>query len=274
MSTPTVNPIVTEIRTLSHLPVLLRAAKVLALQQAHAREVLETAALEAMGIYWCTFRLKGSPKPVFTIAPEEAAEAVRGETLSDPELKALDRQSVLLIICAMFRKHMIAEHAFATCDCPTGTVCHTRASRNSPHWIAFVDRVHKAFDPLGLTYRLGTEFFRYTHDLPSIRISTSINLLFESARHLAREKVRASLTWNGILANDPEALLTHLMLMEEALDSATTVAGRSDEDLVNAIYEQALCNEDCEAVALSKCDAARIAALYERAAAMVEEEED
>jgi hypothetical protein len=239
------SPVVQEIRRIRDLPVLQRASRALALMKGHSPELLAEAARHARVSFWNAIVAKAQQIQEGAPAEEilmEAVEAFRGEHSTVEELAALPRPELLLTIRAMYRKHRLLD--------PTG--------EGTGIWLAFVDRVHKAFDPDGLCHSNGirAEFFWYTYGLESVRVGMFLNDLFNDAQELCDYEGirRGSPEWIKIVEGDPGELAAHEAAKAAALASAPEIATKSFDEIVALIFRGSLGDPECEVRALSAVD--------------------
>ena len=236
------SPVVQEIRRIRDLPVLQRASRALALMKVNSPELLAEAALHAKVYFWDAIVAKARQIEAGAPAEEilmEAAEAVRGETFSAEELTTLRRPELLLTVRAMYRKYRIQD----------------RSEESDVIWLAFVSRIHRAFDPDGLCHcgSSQAEFFWYTGDLESVRVGTFLNELFNDAQELCDYEGirRGSPEWIKIVEGDPEELAAHEAAKAAALASAPEIAAKPFAEIAALIFRGHLGAPECEARALS-----------------------
>jgi hypothetical protein len=205
-------------------------------------ELLAEAALHAKVYFWDAIVAKAREIEAGAPAEEilmEAAEAVRGETFSVEELATLSRSELILTIRAMYRKHRLQN----------------RSEESEGIWVAFVSRVHRAFDPDGRCHSGGSraEFFWYTGDLESVRVGTFLNNLFDDAQELYDYGFirRGSPEWINIVEGDPEELAAHEAAKAAALASAPEIAAKPFTEIAALIFRGHLGAPECEARALS-----------------------
>jgi len=245
-------PVVWEIQRIRNLPMLTRGAAALALLKTYAPEYLQEAAIAARVFFWEDIVAKArqiEAGPPADEIPLEAAEALRGETLTVEELSALTRQEVILIIRAMYRKHVL--NSMDVSNGILGSV-----------WDSFVRRVHRAFDPDNLCYNRKTEFFWYLRDLRSIRMGLLLNGLFNTAEALwdYDGPARGSPVWIEILEETHEASKEALAAAEAR---APEIAKQSDAEIASSIFRGLLGDIECEAVALSAIEPLRLLLIYQ-----------
>ena len=239
------SPVVQEIRRIRDLPVLQRASRALALMKGHSPELLAEAARHAKVYTWNAIVAKAQQiqegPPVEEVLME-AVEAFRGEHSTVEELAALPRSELILTIRAMYRKHRLLD--------PTG--------EGPGIWLAFVDRVHKAFDPEGRCYCNGApaEFFWYTYGLESVRVGTFLNDLFNDAQELCDYEGirRGSPEWIKIVEGDPEELAAREAAKAAALARAPEIAATPFDAIVALLFRGSLGDPECEVLALSAVD--------------------
>ena len=249
------SPVVQEIRRIRDLSVLQRASRALALMKVNSPELLAEAALHAKVYFWDAIvakarEIEAGPPPEEVLM--EAAEAVRGESFPADSLATLRRSEIILTIRAMYRKHRLLD--------PTG--------EGAGIWLAFVDRVHRAFDPDGRCHSGGSraEFFWYTGDLESVRVGTFLNNLFNDAQELYDYEAirRGSPEWIKIVEGDPEELAAHEAAKAAALASAPEIAAKPFAEIAALIFRGHLGDPECEVRALSAVDPMLLTFIYEK----------
>ena len=249
------SPVVQEIQQIRDLPVLQRAGRALALMKVNSPELLAEAARHARVYYWDAIVAKARQIEAGAPAEEilmEAAEAVRGESFSVEELATLSRPELILTIRAMYRKHRLLD--------PTG--------EGEGIWVAFVGRIHNAFDPHGRCHCGGSraEFFWYTPDLESVRIGMFLNETFNNAQSLYDYEGirRGSPEWSKLVEGDPEAEKAHEAEKAAALARAPEIASKPLDEIAHCIFASHLGCPECEVLALSAIDPVLLTSIYER----------